>query len=128
VDEQALGTPDRKLGWVLVEVDIHSGLLETLEIQWRDQLFSHRLDYLGLPFRCTRCHKTGHLKNTYPGRRMRKSLNLLASESFLDVSRLLWIPFLRIILCSRHRTHHLFWTPTHFQVRSSLFVLLCFSL
>jgi hypothetical protein len=64
VDEQALGAPDRKLGWVLVEVDLHSGLLETLEIQWRDQLFSQRLDYLGLPFRCMRYHKIGHLKNT----------------------------------------------------------------
>jgi len=33
VDEQALGAPDRNLGRVLVEVEIHSGLLETLDIQ-----------------------------------------------------------------------------------------------
>jgi hypothetical protein len=50
VDEQALGAPDRKMGRILVEVDIHSGLLETLEIQWRDQLYTQRLDYMGLPF------------------------------------------------------------------------------
>jgi len=41
VYEQALGALDRKLGQVLVEVDIHSGLLETLDIQWRDRCF-HR--------------------------------------------------------------------------------------
>jgi hypothetical protein len=66
VDEQALGAPDRKLGRVLVEVDVHSSLLETLEIQWRDQLFIQNLDYLGLPFRCMRCRRIGHLKNNCP--------------------------------------------------------------
>jgi hypothetical protein len=50
-----------------VEVDIHSGLLETLDIQWRDQFFSQRLDYLGLPFCCTLCQKTGHLRNSCQG-------------------------------------------------------------
>jgi hypothetical protein len=30
---------------VLVEVDIHTGLLETLEIEWRGHLFVQRLDY-----------------------------------------------------------------------------------
>jgi hypothetical protein len=32
VNEQALGSSDRKMGRILVEVDIHSGLLETLDI------------------------------------------------------------------------------------------------
>jgi hypothetical protein len=50
VDEQSPCAPNRKLGRILVEIDIHSGLLETLDIQWRDQFFSQRLDYLGLPF------------------------------------------------------------------------------
>jgi hypothetical protein len=67
VDEQALGAPDRKLGRILVEINIHSGLLETLDIQWRDQLFSQRLDYLGLPFCCTLCRKTGPLRSTCQG-------------------------------------------------------------
>jgi hypothetical protein len=51
----------------LVEVDIHCGLLETLDIQWRDQYFSQRLDYLGIPFHCTLCRKTGHLRNSCQG-------------------------------------------------------------
>jgi hypothetical protein len=32
---------------VLVEVDIHAGLLEILDIEWRGHLFAQRLDYLG---------------------------------------------------------------------------------
>jgi hypothetical protein len=55
------------MGRILVEIDIHLGLLETLDIQWRDQLFSQRMDYLGLPFRCTLCRKTGHLRSTCQG-------------------------------------------------------------
>jgi hypothetical protein len=55
------------MGRILVEVDIHSGLLETLDIQWRDQLYSQRLDYMGLPFRCTFYHKTGHLRSSCQG-------------------------------------------------------------
>jgi hypothetical protein len=34
VDEQSSCSPNRKLGRILVEIDIHSGLLETLDIQW----------------------------------------------------------------------------------------------
>jgi hypothetical protein len=67
VDEQALGAPCRKLGKILVEVDVHSGLLETLEIQWRDQYYTQRLDYMGLPFRCTLCRKMGHLRDSCRG-------------------------------------------------------------
>jgi hypothetical protein len=50
VDEQALHTVDKQMEKVLVEVDIHAGLLETLDIEWRGHLFAQRLDYLGLPF------------------------------------------------------------------------------
>lgn len=67
VDEQALGAPDRKMGKILVEVDIHLRLLEILEIQWRDQLYTQRLDYVGLPFRCNLCHRTSHLRNSCKG-------------------------------------------------------------
>jgi hypothetical protein len=47
---------------VLVEVDIHAGLLETLDIEWRGHLFIQRLDYLGLPFRCSIYRRTRHLR------------------------------------------------------------------
>ena len=60
---------DKRMAKVLVQVDIHEGLLEVLEIEWWGLLFVQRLDYLGLPFCCTLCKKTDHLRkecqNTY---------------------------------------------------------------
>jgi len=50
VDAQALAASDRRMTKVLVEIDIHVGLPETLEIEWRGFLFAQRLDYLGIPF------------------------------------------------------------------------------
>jgi hypothetical protein len=47
---------------VYVELDIQAGLPEVLEIDWHNQLISQHLDYLGIPFRCSFCHRTGHLR------------------------------------------------------------------
>jgi hypothetical protein len=62
VDETALQSQDKRMAKVLVEVDIHVGLLESLEIDWRGHIIIQRLDYLGIPFRCTLCRRTGHLR------------------------------------------------------------------
>jgi hypothetical protein len=62
VDDQALKAPDKRLCKVLVEIDIHSGLLEMLEIEWQGHVVSQRLDYLGVPFSCSLCRWTGHLR------------------------------------------------------------------
>jgi hypothetical protein len=62
VDEQSLNAPDRRMGKVLVELDIHSGLLESLEIDWRGHTLSQKLDYLGIPFRCSFCRRTRPLE------------------------------------------------------------------
>jgi hypothetical protein len=51
---------------VLVSMDIHSGLPEVLEIEWQEEVFRN-LDYLGLPFRCTFCRSTGHLRRDCQG-------------------------------------------------------------
>jgi hypothetical protein len=67
VDRSALTAADKKVGHVLVEVDIHGGLPETLEICWRDRRKIQNLDYLGIPFRCNRCHCTGHLRRDCEG-------------------------------------------------------------
>jgi hypothetical protein len=64
-----LSAPSRKLGRILVEMDVHSGLSKLLEIDWRGRRYIQRLDYLGIPFRCSICHRTGHLQRTWPGRR-----------------------------------------------------------
>jgi hypothetical protein len=63
-DTQSLNGPLRKMGRVLVEMDITSRLSETLEIEWRGQKLLQNLDYLGLPFRCNRCRETGHLRRS----------------------------------------------------------------
>jgi hypothetical protein len=47
---------------VLVEVDIHAGYWNLLEIDWRGHIIVQRLDYLGIPFRCSLCRRTGHLR------------------------------------------------------------------
>jgi hypothetical protein len=38
VDSKILIGPDKKLARILVEIDIHEGLLETLDIYWRGHL------------------------------------------------------------------------------------------
>lgn len=48
-------------------MDVHGGLPELLEIEWRGRRFSQRLDYLGIPLCCYCCHKTCHLKKNCPG-------------------------------------------------------------
>jgi hypothetical protein len=47
---------------ILVEVDIHGGLSESLDIEWHGMVFTKRLDYLGIPFCCSHCRQTGHLR------------------------------------------------------------------
>jgi hypothetical protein len=47
---------------IYVELDIQAGLPDILEIDWRNQLITQRLDYLGIPFRCSLCRRTGHLR------------------------------------------------------------------
>jgi hypothetical protein len=51
---------------VLVELDLHAGLMESLELEWCGQVMVQRLDYQGLPFRCNSCRRTGHLRNDCP--------------------------------------------------------------
>jgi hypothetical protein len=62
IEEEDLHSTNKKMEKILVEIDIHGGLLDVLEIEWRGLLFVQRLDYLGLPFHCTLCRKTGHLR------------------------------------------------------------------
>jgi hypothetical protein len=66
VDEKALQARDKRLCRVLVEIDIHAGLLEMIELEWRGMIRSQTLDYLGVSFRCTVCRQTGHLRRDCP--------------------------------------------------------------
>jgi hypothetical protein len=62
VDQNSLDASDRRMARIYVELDIQAGLPEIIEIDWRNQLITQRLDYLGIPFRCSLCRRTGHLR------------------------------------------------------------------
>ena len=51
------------LGRVLVLIDFQNGLPVDLVIKRGISEFSQPLDYLGVSFRCNRCHVFGHLMN-----------------------------------------------------------------
>jgi hypothetical protein len=53
LDHSSLQNTSRKVGRILVEVDIHEGLPEIMDIEWRGRHTKQRLDYQGIPFRCS---------------------------------------------------------------------------
>jgi len=50
IAKETLHLRDKRMAKFLVEVDIHGGLLESLDIEWCAMVFAQRLDYLGIPF------------------------------------------------------------------------------
>lgn len=57
---------DKRMAKMLVEMDILVGLLSEVEILCHERLFLRRLDYLNIPFRCSRCREVGHLQRECP--------------------------------------------------------------
>ena len=53
------------LGRVLVLLDLHNGLASDIDIKLGDTIFSQIMDYVGIPFKCYRCHRYGHLASYY---------------------------------------------------------------
>ena len=49
------------LGRVLVLLDIRNGLASDIDIKHGESVFNQSLDYVGIPFKCNRCHNYGHL-------------------------------------------------------------------
>ena len=56
---------DKRVAKILVEVDITKGLIPEIEIVCGEDIFTKRLDYLNMSFRCSYCHETGHLRNKF---------------------------------------------------------------
>jgi len=67
VENSVLKGGDRRMGKILVEMDVHNGLLEGLDIEWRGKTCGQKLDYLGIPFQCTICRRTRHLRKDCQG-------------------------------------------------------------
>jgi hypothetical protein len=62
LDEVGLRSEDKRMARILVELDLHAGLMDSIEIEWRGQVVIQKLDYQGLPFWCLNCRRTGHLR------------------------------------------------------------------
>jgi len=63
VDPKLLSGSERRMGKMLVEVDMHEGLLAKLEIEWCGTVVQQCLDFMGVLFRSTLCKQTGHFQN-----------------------------------------------------------------
>ena len=57
--DDCLMSDHRSMARVLIDLDVHGGLYESLDLVIGDNVYSHLLDYQHMPFRCTRCHVYG---------------------------------------------------------------------
>lgn len=61
VDPWCRGEKDKRIAWILIEKPYKGGYSDHIEIAWDGFKISQRLDFWGIPFKCSLCHKTGHL-------------------------------------------------------------------
>jgi hypothetical protein len=54
-------TKQRKVARVLVNLNVREGLGEERDLTWGDYMYSQKLNYKNISFRCRRCHQYGHL-------------------------------------------------------------------
>ena len=55
---------DKYAARVLVELDVSHGLLPEIKIDYNIVIIIQKLDYLRVPFYCSYCHETGHLRKS----------------------------------------------------------------
>lgn len=65
-DRTYVESGNRTLARILVHLDTREGLEEQITLQWGRCIRVQLLDYEGVPFRCRRCHKVGHLAKDCP--------------------------------------------------------------
>ena len=66
LDDDFMNSYDKRMAKISVELDISKRLPVEIEILCRERLFIQRLDYQGIPFRCSCCRETGHLRRVCP--------------------------------------------------------------
>jgi hypothetical protein len=60
-DWSFLATDEYVVARILVHINLRECLAEDIELVLRGKTFKQKLDYVGVPFRCRRCHKKGHV-------------------------------------------------------------------
>ena len=65
-DELSLHNHNKRLIWLLVELDLDRGLLDDIDITIRDVHFLQTINFWKDPFRFHVCWKTIHLKSSCP--------------------------------------------------------------
>ena len=58
LDEVGLRSKDKRMAHILIELDLHRGLMDSIEIECRGQVVIQKLDYQGLPFRFLNYRRT----------------------------------------------------------------------
>lgn len=85
VDPWCRGERDKRIAWILIQHAYKGGFPDHLEISWKDQTISQRLDFWGIPFRCAACKNTGHLVKNCPSAKLYKTR--CAHRMFLNGSQ-----------------------------------------
>ena len=47
---------------ILVKLYLYEELAENIELTMRNKVHVQAIDYIGIPFKCNRCHKYGHIE------------------------------------------------------------------
>lgn len=82
VEEDVLLGEDKRVGCLLVEIDIFKGLILELEISWQGKIYLQKVNYWGVPSRCSLCRNKSHLRKECEG----PSKDPLPDFNFLDGS------------------------------------------
>lgn len=65
VDPWCRGEKDKRIVWILIEKVYKGGYPDHIEIAWGRHRIKQRLYFWGIPFRCSLCHRIGHLIKNY---------------------------------------------------------------
>lgn len=61
LDERSLCAMDKRVAWVLYEINFARGSPVEIYLLWAPTSFCQRIDFWGIPFRCLVYHQTGHV-------------------------------------------------------------------
>jgi hypothetical protein len=65
MDESFIGDDLKMVAQILVEMDLREALVEAIDIKVHRWNYTQTLDYVNVPFQCTRCHTYVHLAKDY---------------------------------------------------------------